>query len=336
MTLATARPRRSLTNIPGASSLRCYLTALDMSRLVLNAIMSATGTLPPVVTQSGTPTRFIDLRVEVTTLGTLGIAVFRWSEDGGANWTSGVTTAATTVLGTTGITLAWPAGTYATDNVYVGKVAQWNDSSGRGKNFENALAANGIQLPKITFNAINGKPALEFNKAAQTYLRLADSGFATAICGGEDTPCTVFWVGKLLASGSQPFWSINNTTTSTSELTAITATSNWAISKRGETGIELVSKAGTQDTAAYVHEMHHTGTAVSYSLWTGSGETVILSGSAQDANSLTVVETQIGAIRAGANIYADSYMGAYAFYVGDLSAAERGFIRQQLLREWSF
>lgn len=82
--------------------------------------VTSAGTTPPVVTLTvGTLTGYHNLRVEVTTGGARGTAVFRWSIDGGTTWTSAVTTAATTVLAGTGITLNWATGTdYATDNVY--------------------------------------------------------------------------------------------------------------------------------------------------------------------------------------------------------------------------
>jgi hypothetical protein len=80
---------------------------------------SSTGTTPPVVSLSGTPTGVFNFVIKITTLGARGTAVFKWSSDGGASYTSGVTTAATNVLGSTGITAAFATGTdYAVDNIY--------------------------------------------------------------------------------------------------------------------------------------------------------------------------------------------------------------------------
>jgi hypothetical protein len=92
-----------------------------------NATLTATGTTPPAVTVSGTTKYSDQLRVEITTGGARGTAVFRYSFDGGSNWAeSGIVTAATYALLTpngdaSGLTLAFPVGTYATDNVYVGQ-----------------------------------------------------------------------------------------------------------------------------------------------------------------------------------------------------------------------
>ena len=77
-----------------------------------------TGTTPPAMTLSGTPAAPYDFNIQITTGGARGTAVFKWSSDGGTTFTTLVTTAATTVLGSTGITANWPVGTYNVDNVY--------------------------------------------------------------------------------------------------------------------------------------------------------------------------------------------------------------------------
>jgi hypothetical protein len=86
--------------------------------------VTSLGTAPPTVTLSGTPAGYYDLRIEITTGGALATAVFRWSKDGGATWTTSVVTGASVALGTTGITATFGAGTYALDNVYTAHSAQ--------------------------------------------------------------------------------------------------------------------------------------------------------------------------------------------------------------------
>jgi hypothetical protein len=84
------------------------------------------GLTPPQVTLTGRPTLGSYLTVlQVTTGGTLGTAVFRWSADGGITWTSSVATAATVLLGSTGMTANFPAlnamggpAVYDTSNAY--------------------------------------------------------------------------------------------------------------------------------------------------------------------------------------------------------------------------
>lgn len=89
------------------------------------------GTSPPVVTVSGTPTSFPSkLRIVMTLGGTLGVAKFKFSVDGGSTFSAEMTTGASVLLtdtaidslvgnnGTTGITAAFAAGTYNLDNTY--------------------------------------------------------------------------------------------------------------------------------------------------------------------------------------------------------------------------
>ena len=80
-------------------------------------VVTAAGTTPPTVSLTGTPAGYWDLRIEITTGGARGTAVFKWSADGGATYTTGVATAANVDLGN-GITVVFATGTYATDNVY--------------------------------------------------------------------------------------------------------------------------------------------------------------------------------------------------------------------------
>jgi hypothetical protein len=87
---------------------------------------TATGTTPPAVTITGENTLAIDsVRVEITTGGNRGTAVFKYSFDGGLTWSeTGVTTAATYEMKLhgmpTGLTLNFATGSaYTNDNVYV-------------------------------------------------------------------------------------------------------------------------------------------------------------------------------------------------------------------------
>lgn len=76
----------------------------------LSAVVNTGG--GPTVTLTGTPVDSYSFIIEVTTAGALATAVVKWSSDGGLNYTTAVTTAATVVLGTTGVTANFAAGTY--------------------------------------------------------------------------------------------------------------------------------------------------------------------------------------------------------------------------------
>lgn len=72
----------------------------------------------PVVTLTGTPADNYSVILTITTGGTLGVAVFKYSLDGGATETTLVTTAATVALGASGLTANFPAGTYVLATTY--------------------------------------------------------------------------------------------------------------------------------------------------------------------------------------------------------------------------
>jgi hypothetical protein len=82
-----------------------------------NSAVTQTGP-GPTVTIAGTPEGIYDAIIEITTGGSVGTAVFRWSVDGGQSWTSNVLTAASVVLGTTGLTANFSAGTYEIGTTY--------------------------------------------------------------------------------------------------------------------------------------------------------------------------------------------------------------------------
>lgn len=81
--------------------------------------ITSQGTAPPAVALSGTPVvGSMEIVIQITTPGVLGTSAFRWSSDGGQTWTAGVTTAASVVLGSTGLSALFAAGTYSGDNLF--------------------------------------------------------------------------------------------------------------------------------------------------------------------------------------------------------------------------
>lgn len=91
-----------------------YVNASDS----VTSTVTQTG-LGPAVTLTGQASEDLAGRIEITLGGALGTAEFRWSKDGGATWfASGILTAATVALGTTGLTANFPAGTYVLATTY--------------------------------------------------------------------------------------------------------------------------------------------------------------------------------------------------------------------------
>lgn len=85
---------------------------------------AAEGTAPPPIVLSGRPTiGSLEIAIEITTPGVPGVAVFRWSKDGGLTWTTGVGTVASgsVVLTATGLSALLPPAifSFSVDNVYL-------------------------------------------------------------------------------------------------------------------------------------------------------------------------------------------------------------------------
>ncbi len=303
--------------------------------------MQKSGTTPPDVTLSGTANALYDPYIAIdTTGGSRGTAKFKWSVDGGVNFVQTLQlTAASFVLGGTGLTANFAAGTYATDNAYFGKVVQINDLTGLGNHYENTLAGDGTALPKVSLVGLLGRPALYFKKTDGNFLRRANSAYCTELCGGNDTPFTSFTVAQIVSgpTTAHGIWSITNTTVSTSAIalaTPVSGSGQWVCVARGDTGSELDALGGTQDLNPHIFEYVRFGTTVSLLITDSSGTTTAINAAAQDANSLTVAQAFLGATRSGANVSGDVLIGEDLKYVGALDVDTRAAIRGYLKRRW--
>lgn len=125
--------------------------------LAMGAV-SSSGTTPPAITLSGTATKYVNLRIECTTLGARGVAVIRYSLDGGVTWTENVTTAATITLGDSGLTANYANATAAVDNVWTAKTAGHERKSfgGCGRYVRAVSTVGGSNTPVMTA-AITGE-----------------------------------------------------------------------------------------------------------------------------------------------------------------------------------
>ena len=92
----------------------------------------ALGTTPPTLVVSGDPEGTEQLRVKITVGGTLGVAEFQYSLNDGTTYNGvNILTAASYAIPGTPLTLEFPVGTYATDNVWFSKAygdADWFSS----------------------------------------------------------------------------------------------------------------------------------------------------------------------------------------------------------------
>jgi phage tail sheath gpL-like len=83
----------------------------------IGSVTRTGGSVGPLITTSGTPTADREFVVEITTGGAVATAVFKWSNNDGQTYTTGVTSAATVLL-SDGVTIAMPAGTYVVGEIY--------------------------------------------------------------------------------------------------------------------------------------------------------------------------------------------------------------------------
>jgi hypothetical protein len=80
---------------------------------------SGGGGTPPAIFLTGRPTFSpADFRIDIVTGGTRGLATFRYSTDGGVNWSATSTTNTTVSLGSTGLTANFASGTYSGSSIY--------------------------------------------------------------------------------------------------------------------------------------------------------------------------------------------------------------------------
>ncbi len=121
------RPLLTPSPIDGKLSKFLDLPIVKSDRLPITNTMTAVtsaGTTPPVITLTGTPNRYIDLKVLCTVLGALGTSKIKYSINGGNTYSVAQLTAATILIldpltgESTGVTLNIAAGTAATDNVW--------------------------------------------------------------------------------------------------------------------------------------------------------------------------------------------------------------------------
>lgn len=120
--------------LPTADRLVCWHKAEE--GITLSATSKSIGGAP-TLNLSGSLNQNLPLRLEIDGAGSLGVATFRWARNElGAdqplttspNWVqTGVPTAASVSLGSTGINALFNAGSFVVGHAWVGTVANWTD-----------------------------------------------------------------------------------------------------------------------------------------------------------------------------------------------------------------
>lgn len=178
--------------------------------VILGDTPKASGTSPPVVTLSGALAQPLGIQIDVTTGATLasGNMRFRWSVDNGSTWTaSNVVGAATVVLGITGITANFAAGTYDATNLYKATVAKWLDLGPRGlylapfslvkaHEFE-MIASTANSKPGLRSDGIDDAMGIGYTRAKPSYImavvRADDATASGTIADGLSANQTRFY-----------------------------------------------------------------------------------------------------------------------------------------------
>ena len=101
----------------------------------------------PFITAVGNATSVYSFIINITTGGPVGTAYFSWSSDGGSTYTSNVQTASTVTLGSTGVTIGFPSGTYEatpSPDVYIFATKVWRIASALSCLYGDAGAEAGV------------------------------------------------------------------------------------------------------------------------------------------------------------------------------------------------
>lgn len=189
----------------GAGSLLLWLRADFGWTLNGMSSVTSTGTSPPVMAISaGSPLVPTDLRIEVVGTGTLGVATYRASLDGGNTWLPTAATAASVSVGPFTVTQA--AGTYSANNVWIARsrYSALADLSGSGNNVSQGTAGN-----QPTAKYIGSRLHVNFAiSPSRMWLRSGafakPSSYSLMVMGTKDVAATVSqWMcGSNNAAGS--------------------------------------------------------------------------------------------------------------------------------------
>ena len=151
---------------------------------------------PASVQPTGTPVVSVQsIEVDIDGLGIVGVATFTWKLNGVIQAT-GVLTAASVVLGATGVTWNFGAGAYGVTDVYtsVPAVSSWTSIDASATAFVQATAANmpAWIAPGLVLSGWTAGP----NNQASVYFMGTPQILASAAAPGFTQPFTAFVVGQ--------------------------------------------------------------------------------------------------------------------------------------------
>ena len=160
-----------------------YVDAFDQVTGAARAMssVSSSGTTPPTLTVSGTPTRDIDLKVVCSLAGARGTFTVDISIDGGAHWTStSVVSAASSIPvydekgDSVGVTLGFSNAAAALDNV-------WTAASGYAMG---SVSSSGTTPPTVTISGVANRE-IDFRMECTTLGARGTAVLRYSIDGGK-------------------------------------------------------------------------------------------------------------------------------------------------------
>lgn len=314
---------QSPTTWPGASSLVSWHHS--MRGVTYYTTLNGTGTSPPTVTVTGTIPAGFGLQIDIPVGGARGTATFRYSVDNGTNWSTAATTAASVLLGGTGVTAVFPVGTYSTDNVWKLVVNTWADQTGNGHTF---TASATTLAPVMQVTSVGGA-ALRFDGSND--IMLCVTGLANTLVGGADNDHEIFMLAKLnSASGTRALFFTGNNGTACRELWRTNSGPWFAFKEDDSTTQDTPLSGGTADTALHCFNFDQEGTTADFRIDNAS----VVSGS-MNVGTMTVNTCSIGAsYQAGsAGNHADISIYQVLTYSASLGATNRAAITQLLMRQ---
>lgn len=136
----------------------------------------------PTVTLTGSPTDSAELQIQILGNGTLGTSTFRYSLDGGNDWSGTIATAASYAIPGAGITIGFAAGTYATTNSYSATVLGPLATSGDYATAFAVLASyKGIVPPVVHVVGLGGGSSDATKSSAMVAIAAAAESEAAAL-----------------------------------------------------------------------------------------------------------------------------------------------------------
>jgi hypothetical protein len=187
----------------------------------------AIGTSPPTVTLSGTPSSTpMTIMIDIIAGGALGDATFSWSADGGVSWSAVIVTAASVVLGATGLTANFASGTYSANNFYessarVSSAPSRESAGGIIDATKTANQATDTQRPGLLMrdSFLGNRPAIRTYQTNALMKTLAWSA-------SQPQPLTVYIVGYLKSGAGNRYFFSQHTGVGPTQITAFADSSN--------------------------------------------------------------------------------------------------------------